>query len=112
MKSAALVLLALVSASAQQVKINEIQLVGTHNSYHSGISPNEMATYASSTRARPIRWNTATRLSKRNSTTASASSRSISTAMRRAASSPARWVPCLLRKPDSRRTRRSIRTAL
>jgi Phosphoinositide phospholipase C, Ca2+-dependent len=43
MKPAALVLLALVSASAQQVKINEIQLVGTHNSYHSGISPNEMA---------------------------------------------------------------------
>jgi hypothetical protein len=42
-KSAALALLALVSASAQQVKINEIQLVGTHNSYHSGISPNEMA---------------------------------------------------------------------
>jgi hypothetical protein len=36
-------LLALASASAQQVRINEIQLVGTHNSYHSGISPNEMA---------------------------------------------------------------------
>ena len=30
-------------ASAQQVKVNEIQFVGTHNSYHSGISPNEMA---------------------------------------------------------------------
>jgi hypothetical protein len=36
-------LLGLASASAQQVRINEIQLVGTHNSYHSGISPNEMA---------------------------------------------------------------------
>jgi len=36
-------LLALASASGQQVKINEIQMVGTHNSYHSGISPNEMA---------------------------------------------------------------------
>jgi hypothetical protein len=36
-------LLALVPASAQQPKITEIQLVGTHNSYHSGISPNEMA---------------------------------------------------------------------
>ncbi len=35
--------LALVSASAQQLKLNEIQLVGSHNSYHSGISPNEMA---------------------------------------------------------------------
>jgi len=35
-------LLGLASASAQQVRINEIQLVGTHNSYHSGISPNEM----------------------------------------------------------------------
>jgi Phosphoinositide phospholipase C, Ca2+-dependent len=42
MKSGILVLLGLISASAQQVKINEIQLVGTHNSYHSGISPNEM----------------------------------------------------------------------
>jgi len=36
-------LAALVSASAQQVKLNEIQIVGTHNSYHAGISPNEMA---------------------------------------------------------------------
>jgi len=35
-------LLTLVSASAQQLKINEIQLVGTHNSYHSGISSNEL----------------------------------------------------------------------
>jgi hypothetical protein len=35
--------LALVSASAQELKLNEIQIVGTHNSYHSGISPNEMA---------------------------------------------------------------------
>lgn len=34
---------ALASASAQQVKVNEIQLVGSHNSYHSGISPNEFA---------------------------------------------------------------------
>jgi Phosphoinositide phospholipase C, Ca2+-dependent len=34
--------LALSSASAQQLKLNEIQIVGTHNSYHSGISPNEM----------------------------------------------------------------------
>jgi hypothetical protein len=33
----------LASASAQQLKLNEIQIVGTHNSYHSGISPNEMA---------------------------------------------------------------------
>jgi len=38
-----LFLLALAAvANAQQIKINEIQLVGTHNSYHSGISPNEM----------------------------------------------------------------------
>jgi hypothetical protein len=36
---------AFVSASAQlnQTKLNEIQIVGTHNSYHAGISPNEMA---------------------------------------------------------------------
>jgi hypothetical protein len=34
---------AFVSASAQELKLNEIQIVGTHNSYHSGISPNEMA---------------------------------------------------------------------
>jgi hypothetical protein len=34
---------ALASASAQQLKLNEIQIVGTHNSYHAGISPNEMA---------------------------------------------------------------------
>jgi hypothetical protein len=33
----------LVSASAQSLKLNEIQIVGSHNSYHSGISPNEMA---------------------------------------------------------------------
>jgi len=32
-----------VAASAQSLKLNEIQIVGTHNSYHSGISPNEMA---------------------------------------------------------------------
>ena len=32
----------LASAGAQQVRINQIQLIGTHNSYHSGISPNEM----------------------------------------------------------------------
>jgi hypothetical protein len=31
------------SASGQQLKLNEIQIVGSHNSYHSGISPNEMA---------------------------------------------------------------------
>jgi hypothetical protein len=31
------------SASAQELKLNEIQMVGSHNSYHSGISPNEMA---------------------------------------------------------------------
>src|ERR1700722_11826927 len=41
-----LFLLTLVSASAQQLKtelkLNEIQIVGTHNSYHAGISPNEM----------------------------------------------------------------------
>ena len=43
MKSSVLLIWALASAGAQQVKINEIQLVGTHNSYHSGISPNEMA---------------------------------------------------------------------
>src|SRR5580704_1737660 len=36
-------LLGITTASAQQVRINELQLVGTHNSYHSGISPNEMA---------------------------------------------------------------------
>jgi len=35
-------LISLGSASAQQVKLNEIQLVGTHNSYHSGISANEL----------------------------------------------------------------------
>jgi hypothetical protein len=40
---AAIFLLGAVSACAQQVRINQIQLVGTHNSYHSGISPNEMA---------------------------------------------------------------------
>jgi hypothetical protein len=34
---------ALVSASAQDLKLNEIQIVGTHNSYHSGLSPNELA---------------------------------------------------------------------
>jgi hypothetical protein len=54
MKRSILLFCALASASAQnisapasagsgQVKINEIQLVGTHNSYHSGISPNEFA---------------------------------------------------------------------
>lgn len=32
----------LVSASAQQLKLNEIQIVGTHNSYHAGIGANEM----------------------------------------------------------------------
>lgn len=37
------VLFALASASAQELKLNEIQIVGTHNSYHSGISPNELA---------------------------------------------------------------------
>src|SRR5579863_5017427 len=42
MRLTILLLLAGVSAAAQQIKINEIQLVGTHNSYHSGISPNEM----------------------------------------------------------------------
>ena len=36
-------LLTAVSASAQDLKLNEIQMVGTHNSYHSGLSPNEMA---------------------------------------------------------------------
>ena len=34
--------LTVVSASAQQLKLNEIQIVGTHNSYHAGISPHEM----------------------------------------------------------------------
>jgi hypothetical protein len=43
MKFAIVLLLGVASANAQQVRINEIQLVGTHNSYHSGISPNEMA---------------------------------------------------------------------
>src|ERR1700722_11310536 len=33
---------ALTSASAQELKLTEIQIVGSHNSYHSGISPNEM----------------------------------------------------------------------
>jgi hypothetical protein len=28
--------------AAQPLKLNEIQIVGSHNSYHSGISPNEM----------------------------------------------------------------------
>ncbi len=42
MKLTVTFLVALAFASAQQVKINEIQLVGTHNSYHSGIGPNEM----------------------------------------------------------------------
>jgi hypothetical protein len=32
-----------VPAWAQELKITDIQLVGTHNSYHSGISPNELA---------------------------------------------------------------------
>jgi len=41
------------SATAQQValKMNEIQIVGTHNSYHAGISPNEM-TYLRQTNPR------------------------------------------------------------
>jgi hypothetical protein len=43
MRKQALFFAALVSASAQQLKLNEIQLIGTHNSYHAGISPNEMA---------------------------------------------------------------------
>lgn len=43
MKRSIILFCALASASAQQVKVNEIQLVGTHNSYHSGISPNEFA---------------------------------------------------------------------
>jgi hypothetical protein len=43
MASRLAVLLALASASAQELKLNEIQVVGTHNSYHSGISTNEMA---------------------------------------------------------------------
>ena len=43
MRLAVLVLLGSAPLGAQQVKVNEIQLVGTHNSYHSGISPNEMA---------------------------------------------------------------------
>jgi hypothetical protein len=38
-----LVILSVSAASAQQLKLNEIQIIGTHNSYHSGISPNEMA---------------------------------------------------------------------
>ena len=42
-RAAIVLLLGLAAASAQQVRINQIQLVGTHNSYHSGISPNEMA---------------------------------------------------------------------
>jgi hypothetical protein len=37
-----LLFVCLTSASAQQLKLNEIQIVGSHNSYHSGISPNEM----------------------------------------------------------------------
>jgi len=43
MKRSFILFCALASASAQQVKVNEIQLVGSHNSYHSGISPNEFA---------------------------------------------------------------------
>jgi hypothetical protein len=45
MKLTVTFLMAVAFAAAQQVKINEIQLVGTHNSYHSGISPNEMANF-------------------------------------------------------------------
>lgn len=37
-----LLFLALASASAQGLKLNEIQVVGTHNSYHAGIDPHEM----------------------------------------------------------------------
>lgn len=29
-------------ASSQELKLNQIQIVGTHNSYHAGISPSEM----------------------------------------------------------------------
>jgi hypothetical protein len=43
MNKYAILFFTLASASAQQLKLNEIQIVGTHNSYHSGISPNEMA---------------------------------------------------------------------
>src|SRR5580698_11249095 len=38
-----LLFVALSSASAQELKLTDIQIVGSHNSYHSGISPNEMA---------------------------------------------------------------------
>ncbi len=31
------------SLSPAQLKLNEIQIIGSHNSYHAGISPNEMA---------------------------------------------------------------------
>jgi Phosphoinositide phospholipase C, Ca2+-dependent len=37
-----LLFVALASASAQELKLTDIQIVGSHNSYHSGISPNEM----------------------------------------------------------------------
>src|SRR5580698_4322125 len=43
--------LTLASASAQELRLNEIQIVGTHNSYHAGISPNEM-TYLQQTNPR------------------------------------------------------------
>jgi len=43
MTKSVLLLLSIACASAQQLKLTDIQIVGSHNSYHSGISPNEMA---------------------------------------------------------------------
>ena len=39
----ALLLLTVAVASAQELRLTDIQIIGSHNSYHSGISPNEMA---------------------------------------------------------------------
>lgn len=36
-------LLAMLPVGAQPLRLTEIQLIGSHNSYHAGISPNEMA---------------------------------------------------------------------
>jgi hypothetical protein len=42
MVRSALLLLLAAPLGAQQLKVTDIQIVGSHNSYHSGISPNEM----------------------------------------------------------------------
>jgi hypothetical protein len=42
MRAPALLLGLALAASAQDLKLTDIQIIGSHNSYHSGISPNEM----------------------------------------------------------------------